>query len=419
MSQSRASGWQTWAPVVLTSSCIILIPFGRSVELPVFIMAGVSLVLATRRRSDWIIDSGLKYFTLAFALIWLGAVFALPDAVNQPKSAGVVTGYLRFLLAGWFVVALLREPWGHRVVFHVAAWALWIWSADVLLQAMTGRDLLGYEASRNRLNGLFGPGAPKFGLVTALLLPLAVEHMRKAWSPVWTVLALATICAAIILAGRRATWIHLFVLACFYLVIAWRAKGQRILVPVLVIVLGSALLGAGLYTTSDRLQGRVKGVLSALSEGATGTDAVGHRVWIWRAAGNMIADHPLNGVGPRGFRYAFMDHAHPEDPFVHGRSTESKIAMHTHQLLLEIMAETGLIGMAGFLAFGLVLVWHFRRQNHAARQLMLPWGLCLAGGLFPLNTHLAFYSSFWSQLLWWLVAGFFAAGAMSCVADRR
>ena len=36
-------------------------------------------------------------------------------------------------------------------------------------------------------------------------------------------------------------------------------------------------------------------------------------------------------------------------------------------------------------------------------------GLALAAMLFPFNTHFAFYSSFWSLLLFWLVAWFCAA----------
>jgi hypothetical protein len=37
---------------------------------------------------------------------------------------------------------------------------------------------------------------------------------------------------------------------------------------------------------------------------------------------------------------------------------------------------------------------------------------------FPLNTHLAFYSSFWGLLFWWLLAAFAATLTPRIDADR-
>jgi hypothetical protein len=40
---------------------------------------------------------------------------------------------------------------------------------------------------------------------------------------------------------------------------------------------------------------------------------------------------------------------------------------------------------------------------------MLPYALCLLAAYFPFNTHMAIYSSFWSQIVWWLIALYCAA----------
>jgi hypothetical protein len=50
---------------------------------------------------------------------------------------------------------------------------------------------------------------------------------------------------------------------------------------------------------------------------------------------------------------------------------------------------------------------------------MLPYALCLLAAYFPFNTHMAIYSAFWSQIVWWLIALYCAAyGTGAAVASR-
>ena len=125
----------------------------------------------------------------------------------------------------------------------------------------------------------------------------------------------------------------------------------------------------------------------------------------------MIGDNPLNGVGVRGFRHAYADYAEPGDPWISG-AAGSGGAFHAHQLAFELLTETGLLGLAGF-ALALVLTWrHWRAIGLTGRTAALPLALALGVMVFPLNTHLAFYSTFWSLLCWWLIMLYlsFAAG---------
>ena len=418
------------AAVSLAAACVVLLPFGRTVEVAVVAMAVGGLVLAIRHGKTWYADPWLHRFTLAFALLWVGALWSLLDAVNFEKSASVVAGYLRFLLAGWFMVIVLRSARGHQIVFAVTAWAVLCWSVDVIVQGMVGRDVLGYPGIEGQLNGLFGTGAPKFGFTAALLLPLVLAHIQN-WSRFAMVATLSIVVCAVVLSGRRAAWLHLVILAGFYFWIALKVHGRKALVPAFGAGLFALTSFGLLYASSADVQGRVDNALHWLMPGQAteeshGADSVGHRVWIWRAARNMIEDNAVNGVGVRGFRNAFLDYAETDDPNVYevnvtgpdvnGSRVQKDnpiIAMHSHHIWIEILAETGVVGGGLFLASLLVIGReYFRLASVHTRPLMLPWGLCLAAGLFPLNTHLAFYSSFWAQLMWWLVGGFFAASAV-------
>ena len=124
----------------------------------------------------------------------------------------------------------------------------------------------------------------------------------------------------------------------------------------------------------------------------------------------MALAHPVNGVGVRAFRYAYPEFAQPTDPWVRPASPENVAnaravgASHPHQLLLEILTETGLVGLAlwGFASFVLVRVW--RQTSSTNRAQAWPYGCALLVLIFPINTHTAMYSSFWAGVLWWLVA---------------
>ena len=157
--------------------------------------------------------------------------------------------------------------------------------------------------------------------------------------------------------------------------------------------------------TMDALHGTHRG----LDEALTG------RLDIWRDSLAMVAAHPFNGVGVRAFRYAYPQFAPANDHFVVAESCgEGEGACHAHQIVLEILTETGGIGLVLWLA-AVVLAWRaWRRVGAAARERAFPATLALGVMLFPLNTHLAFYSAWWGLLFAWLLglwcASLFVAG---------
>jgi O-antigen ligase len=72
--------------------------------------------------------------------------------------------------------------------------------------------------------------------------------------------------------------------------------------------------------------------------------------------------------------------------------------------VLEILSETGFVGLLLWLA-GAALAWRaWRYASAAAKERARPAMLALAVTVFPLNTHLAFYSAFWGGLAMLLVA---------------
>jgi O-antigen ligase len=131
------------------------------------------------------------------------------------------------------------------------------------------------------------------------------------------------------------------------------------------------------------------------------------RIPIFRAALLMYRDHPVNGVGVRAYPYAYFDYAEPGDVHV-AKSDGRYAASHAHNIVLEVMADTGTIGLAG-LALAFVFAFrHGRRVTPGERRDAFPFALAVFLIVFPLNSHFAIYGTYTSSLIW-MLAGFWSA----------
>ena len=110
------------------------------------------------------------------------------------------------------------------------------------------------------------------------------------------------------------------------------------------------------------------------------------------------------------------DYAEPGDEFVDPAATMG--AIHAHQIVLEVLSETGVVGLLLWIIGAAVAIRAWRRADRAARERAFAPALALAVMCFPLNTHLAFYSAWWGLLFWWLLALFAAAISKPAAAGR-
>lgn len=368
-------------------------------NLPFWLLAAGGLWLAPRvvraRPPEAVLLGAL------FLCLWLPQLFALPDAVNPGHALRVALPYLHFLLAGICIAALLARPAALDRLETALLALLSFVCFDALLQFALGHNLLGYPYRPGQLNGVFHPEL-RMGHVLAALTPLYLELVRRraAARPWWWALALLYL-LIIVLSGKRVAWMMAAVGAAAWglalLAGGGRARWGRIAVGALL----AALLCGSAILTHEPLARRVEVTLGLVSGNAELIDrATARRLSVWHTALNAARDNWLNGVGPRGFRHVYRDYAAADDYFIaRGRGGQT----HPHQLLLEVAAETGLIGLAGLALFWWLL---FTRGLAAARaqSRALPWLLCAGVASLPLNAHLAFYGSFWSSVLWWLLA---------------
>ena len=398
---SRSPIW----PALLVLAVLVLLPLGRSSELPLACAGIAALVLLARRRID-LRDAAPGLVLTLFACYWLPALLSGFAAIEPGKTWSTVAVTLRFLPFALFAVWALRDAQRWPALTAAIGVIVAFWLLDAYVQMATGSSL-GGAGEKERLSGIFGAGNLKLGQVLATLSPFVLLGARARFGLRGLAFALLVLAAPILLAGSRAAWLSY---ALVGVLIAWHEtrNPRRFFAVLVAFAIGFGAIGALAWHDSTRFDARIARSLLALhgTEGAVDEASAG-RLSIWRTALAMNAAHPLTGVGVRGFRYAYPHYAATNDRFVDTVSDTG--ASHAHQIVLEVLSETGIIG----LVFWIVGVWlalraWWRADSRARARAFAP-GLALIAMCFPINTHLAFYSAWWGLLFWWLLALYCAA----------
>jgi O-antigen ligase len=392
-------------PALIVLAVIVLLPLGRSSEAPVVIGAVAGIVLLVRRRIDLRAPAARLVLAL-FACYWIPALRSAVAAVEPARTWSTVADTLRFAPFALFAVWALRHAQTWPPLVRAAGLIVALWVADAYVQMATGYSL-GGPAEKERLSGIFGAGNLKLGPVLSTLSPFVLIAVRTRFGARALALAFVALAVPILLAGSRAAWLSYALVGAL---LAWQhtRNARRFLALCGALAAVVALIGTFAWHDSARFGARIERSLLALRGTELAVDeASSGRLSIWRTALAMSAAHPLTGVGVRGFRYAYPRYAASDDRFVDTASDTG--ASHAHQIVLEVLSETGAMGLLFWLA-GAWLAWRaWRRAPPDARARATAPALAVIAMCFPLNTHLAFYSAWWGLLFWWLLALYAAA----------
>lgn len=388
---------------------VFLLPFGRASELGTLICMLGAIVLFFRDRRALAGHPGARLVLWLWAAYFGAALISAPGAIDPAHSFSSAAAYLRFAPYGVYVCFAVRRESRLNTLCLATGIVVALWALDAWVQALTGFSLGGH-ADAQRISGIFGAGNLKLGPVLASLSPFVLWAAKRRFGRAGLVVAMLFLLVPILLAGSRAAWITYGValLAFFWVEAHSPLKFAAWILAACVV--GVAAMGIA-WQTSSRFDARMDRTLSALHDTRHAINyASSGRLDIWRVTGRMIAAHPVLGVGVRDYRQAYPGYAPANDHFVTAEACGvGEGACHPHQIVLEVLADTGGVGLVLWLAaLGLALrAW--RQVGPEARQRAFPVTVALAVTVFPLNTHLAFYSAWWGLLFWWLLALWCAA----------
>jgi O-antigen ligase len=393
------SEWASWLAVAF----IALLPFHRLAEIPLSIFA-ISLAFLARSAEDRArIRSASAFVLPLFLCYWIPIVISSFDSMYMEKSWIQSLAALRFLAAALAMSLLLNAASSRERVLRWTAYLLLFWAADAFVQLFFGRDLFGIAMHPDRLNALFVKSHQYFGPTLAMLSPLALEHARRQWRPWAWAVSFALILGAVMIAGMRAGWLTMALVLVTYMLLMLKRENRELRRTIFTIPVLAVIVLALSYYASPLFQER----LDATRALTMGTDisldeSSMERIPIFKTALKMYREHPVNGVGVRAFPRAYMVYAEPGDVHIEKSGGESG-ALHAHNLVLEVMSDTGTIGLLGLLA-AIGFLWaHHRRITPVERQDAFPYALAVLLVLFPFNSHFAIYGTYTSSLIWFLV----------------
>ncbi|MCY7313635.1 MAG: O-antigen ligase family protein [Pseudoxanthomonas sp.] len=410
-------GWR-WAPAwVLAFVALWPAPGIAEAVLVLGALAALVYLALVRFRGGTRLLSGPAWAltSVLFLAYWLPQLLSSFDAMDRGRALRESAVDLRYLPFLWLAASAVANDRGRRITFGGLAILVSVWTADALLQVAFGTSPLFWvldqaklllsghgmctaeeSAALDRLSGVLGPCNLKLGLVLASLAPFALFAAARRFGVLgWSLMA-AAVGVVVLLAGARAAWVTYALVLMFS---GWRLLGWKRLLGVFAFgALALVLLGIG----SPQFRERIERTTQALAADESGVDvALSGRAQIWQAAVCMVREHPINGVGARNFReeFAACDPAPEATP-----AWGSGPALHAHQIILEVLSETGVIGLLLWLAGAALAVRAWRYATPSARDRARPAMLALAVTVFPFNTHLAFYSTFWGGLTLLLAA---------------
>ncbi len=360
-------------------------------------LIGVSYLVVLASRRTWRV--ALYPPILALLATWLALnLLVSPLAVDPGNSFSRSLLWIRFIVlfaavSTWLVqsprdVKLIIIAWASTIGFTVI---------DSLIQLLRGISLTGRPISGTRLTGPLD--RPNIGMFVARIgFPLVIGtaflliHSRTV-----STLKVAGIAGAllagfgfILLTGERAASLLtlIAILTSLGLAILFAPSRYRLYGVLLGVVTIGIIVIVGL--SSSRILARIDSLLDILNNFWTSPYgelfAAGLQVW---------REYPLTGAGMKNYQSACQT--------LLGDTLTDGCHPHPHNLYIEWLAETGIVGSLGFVAFlttlASVCIGLLKQQTENRVVGSLTSG-CFMLLLFPVTASQSFFSNWPAMLLW-------------------
>ncbi|MDQ0910445.1 O-antigen ligase [Streptomyces canus] len=289
----------------------------------------------------------------------IGLALAATGAYAPGAGIAGMGRYLQiFVLVPAAVLLLIRD----RADFRLLTWAfvgLAVVQGAFGVHQYVTRTGASYQGEPIRAVGTFGPQdvmgmatVVALGLVCALGLALGRTSVRQRGVAVLCALALLLPLA---LSFSRGAWIATAVTCTVQLVLA---GVRRALKAALAVVAAGVVLVGGLGVGSAMLQERLDSITQVTD---SPDQSVVDRYTMWAAATDMWLEHPLTGVGLKGFPEYRDGYASPalssgSDTEGAGAAYRRQPLLSPHNMYLLVLSEQGLIGLLGLAGSWLALL---------------------------------------------------------------
>jgi O-antigen ligase len=326
----------------------------------------------------------------AAVVLGLPVIGVAVAATGAPTAGEGIVGLARYLqvfvLVPVAALLLLRDRKDVRLV----AWSvvgLAVWEGAVGVHQFLTHTGAQYNGMYIRAVGTFGPTevmgmatVVASGVVTATGLALGTRSPRQR---IVAVVCAVALIVPLTLSFSRGSWIATVAACTAQLLLAGVRRAAKVLTAV--VAAGVVLVG-GFGVGTSVLQER----LDSITQVSDAPDqAVIDRYSLWASAVGMWEEHPVTGVGLRGFPEYRDSHAplsldSAADTDGAGQDFFRQPLLSPHNMYLEVLSEQGMLGLVtvagswlALLVCGLRRLLQTRRSRHGQDCAFIACGLLL------------------------------------------
>jgi len=337
-----------------------------------------------------------------FIVFWLYLILLSMFSIDFQNSFRASFFLIRFLFFALCIKYLAFNYFSYKKVFNVWFFIVIFVCLDVWIQYFFGKDLFGYEDHGHRFAGLFGDelvaGAFLWKISAPIIGLIFYEKVFKNSKKYnYIILTFLIIPLTILITGERASFLmFLFSALLSILFLSYLIKKFKFLISTFLIVF---LLYFSAISMTDSVKNRYTDFLDILKNFNNSSYGIlftsGIEVW---------KKNKLTGVGLKNFsivcdmQISAIDKPH------------QPCSTHPHNLYIQIISETGLIGLVLFLSFFVaffvnLLKTFYRSKKKSDQSFLFISCMCfLFSFLWPLTTSGSFYSS-WNGFFYWVIIG--------------
>ena len=391
----------------LMAILIILMPFlliaGRALADAVLSITAVLFLVSSVLSKDltWIKQ---KWFIFA-ALFWVYVSTSSFFAIDAETAFGRAFPWIRFIVFAAAVQFVLSANQSLLKYLQASvALALSFVIFDALNQYITGTGIFGHEMVGLRLTapfdnmvvGIFlsavSPMITAFSLHTFFNTDKIVEGKKeqlsvKTLSLIFVLLTMLTI----FFSGERMA-LALYLMSCGILLLCYAGSIKRVLFT------GGSLFAILVIAFASSKELFERHIVKTLGQFQSGEEFVFFQ--LFSSGFKIFLENPIIGVGLKNYRFLSAEYMNVSETLIQEFSD-----IHPHNYYLEVLAETGLIGM--FFWLGIFVSWGImmiKSSPLSKNPFIVGAMISVAVKLWPLCTTGSFFTN-WNSSIFWLLFG--------------
>ena len=299
--------------------------------------------------------------------VWLASA---SQGIKPDKSVAEVFEYIGIIFGGYIIFSgIQKTDFNFEKLFQYCMIGATVCATWLLLTPLIGDAAMEWGSS--------------YGSVLTFFIPMAFYLAIK--KPIWWI-AVLILSSAIFASGGRTAWVALvglMVIMPFMMPIKRRVLNFIIVIAVVVV---GAFAGLQSYKNNIGTE-----IFEIRTEAMTNMDRpASGRLTVWNNTIDLIMDRPLLGYGIKSTQNLAISKG------------EDALVIHVHNVVLEMMLETGVLGFLAFAVTTLIFIGgflraYFRSDDRALKQIsMTVFMACIAYGVCSMALTSMFHA-------WWFL----------------